>query len=61
MDKQDAKSIVEAIARGENPLSGEPLPADGVLNHPKTIRALWILLADSAQVRLGLISDRSEA
>lgn len=42
MFPQEAKSIIELLAKGIDPDSGEILPGQSVLNSPKVIRALFV-------------------
>lgn len=38
-----AKSFIESLARGVNPLSGEMVPDDEVINNVKISRCLFML------------------
>ena len=42
MDVKSAKQIVELLARGIDPVTGELFPDDSPYNHPQIIRALFI-------------------
>jgi hypothetical protein len=42
MDVRSAKQIVQLLARGINPVTGEVFPDDSPYNHPTIIRALFI-------------------
>ena len=44
MDIQYAKQILEGLADGMNPLTGEVLPPDDACNNPDVIRALHTVL-----------------
>lgn len=41
MEKQTALHIVQALAQGIDPHSGEAFPADSPYQHPDTVRALF--------------------
>jgi hypothetical protein len=41
MEKQSALRIIQALARGIDPHSGETFPADSAYQHPDTVRALF--------------------
>ncbi len=40
MASEEAAWIIDALANGVDPYSGEPLPLDGPLSNPDTIKAL---------------------
>jgi hypothetical protein len=42
MTPTDAKKIIEALANGIDPETGEVLPNDSALSQPQTIRALFL-------------------
>ncbi|MFH0810421.1 MAG: hypothetical protein V2A77_08155 [Pseudomonadota bacterium] len=42
MSPEEAKSIIEALANGIDPETGEVLSGEGVFNRPKIIRALFL-------------------
>jgi hypothetical protein len=42
MSPNEAKSIIEALANGVDPETGEVLSAQSVFNNPQVIRALFI-------------------
>ncbi|MEJ6473016.1 hypothetical protein [Pseudoalteromonas piscicida] len=44
MDKVKAFSIVEALANGVDPITGEVMDASSPYNHPDIIRALFLIL-----------------
>src|SRR5262249_35985379 len=44
MDREEAAWIIDALARGVDPYSGEPLPAGGPLANPDTVKALCAAL-----------------
>lgn len=44
MDRNEAKSLLSALANGINPITGEILPDDSPYNEPKVIRALFTVL-----------------
>ena len=46
MDRQVALKIIQQLANGIGPHSGEPFPADSVYQHPDTIRALFVALRE---------------
>jgi len=39
--KMDSKRILDYLAKGVDPLTGESLPSDHLLNDPLIVRALW--------------------
>jgi len=41
MSPAEAKKILEALANGIDPFTGEVLPEQGPFHHPQTIRALF--------------------
>ena len=41
MEKQAALHIVQALAQGIDPQTGETFPADSAYQHPQTVRALF--------------------
>lgn len=47
MDFDEAKSILNFLANGINPISGEVLPEISPYNEPKVIRALFTVLGSS--------------
>ncbi len=53
MSPLEAKSIIEALANGINPETGEILPAQSTFNNPSVIRALFVAVKalDSAEKR----------
>ncbi len=46
MDVQYAKQLLEGLADGMNPLTGEVLPPDDACNNPDIIRALHTILRE---------------
>lgn len=42
MSPNEAKSIIEALANGIDPETGEVLPVQGIFSQPQVIRALFI-------------------
>lgn len=46
MDVQYAKQLLEGLADGMNPLTGEVLPKDDACNEPNIIRALHTILRE---------------
>lgn len=44
MDTSDVLPLIEALASGTDPISGDPLPEDSPLQHPKIVRALFTAL-----------------
>jgi len=44
MDISEAKKIVEMLANGINPITGEKIPSDSHYNDPIIIRALFTVL-----------------
>jgi hypothetical protein len=44
MDTSDALPLIEALASGTDPISGNPLPKDSPLQHPMIVRALFTAL-----------------
>jgi len=46
MDKQVALKIIQQLANGIDPHSGELFPADSVYQHPDTVRALFVALRE---------------
>jgi hypothetical protein len=44
MDTSDALPLIEALASGTDPISGNPLPEDSPLQHPMIVRALFTAL-----------------
>ena len=59
MTPEEAKQIIDVLAAGVNPATGEVLPEDNPLNSPHVIRALFI--ASKALVRLAVKSARPSA
>jgi hypothetical protein len=55
MEKQAALHIVQALAQGVDPHSGETFPADSPYQHPDTVRALF----QAVQALTGTLTDRS--
>ncbi len=49
MDNVNAMAIVEALAHGVDPISGEVMAPDSPYNHPEIIRALFLLLKSGPQ------------
>lgn len=45
MSPLEAKSIIESLASGIDPQTGEILPAQSTLNNPAVIRALFVAIA----------------
>lgn len=41
MDQERALSILQALSAGTDPLTGEPLPAASLYQHPDVVRALY--------------------
>ena len=46
MDIQYAKQLLESLADGMDPLTGEVLPQNDICNHPDIIRALHTILRE---------------
>ncbi|MDX3774995.1 hypothetical protein QE250_12795 [Chromatiaceae bacterium AAb-1] len=51
MEKDKAFSIVDALANGINPVTGECFPEDSPYNHPDIIRALFSVLREQQTVK----------
>lgn len=49
----EAKSIIEALAFGKNPLSGETLAEQSVFHYPQVIRALFVAVESLSPARNG--------
>ena len=59
MTPEEAKQIIDVLAAGVDPATGEVLPEDNPLNSPHVIRALFI--ASKALERLAVKSARPSA
>jgi hypothetical protein len=55
IDPREAARIIQALAGGTDPYTGEPLPGDNPLSHPDTLKALQ---AAAAALRSGLPPKR---
>ncbi len=42
MDVKEAKEIIQFLAKGIDPVTGEMFPDNSPYNHPKVIRALFV-------------------
>src|SRR4051812_25702873 len=54
MSPDEARRIIQSLADGRDPISGEDFPADSPLQHPDVVRALCtaaLALLPSAQLR----------
>lgn len=61
MDSNEAKRILELLAKGVNPVTGEIVPADSPLNEREVIGALHFALARlEATAQAGKDTDRPE-
>lgn len=49
MELQEAKTLVNSLAEGVDPLTGEVLPDDSPYNQPRIIRALYTLLMQGSE------------
>lgn len=59
MTPEEAKQIIDVLASGVDPATGEVLPEDNPLNNPHVIRALFI--ASKALERMAAKSARQSA
>ena len=51
MDKDTAFSIVDALANGTDPMTGERFDESSPYNHPEIIRALFFILREQTPVK----------
>ncbi|WP_330927476.1 hypothetical protein [Candidatus Sororendozoicomonas aggregata] len=49
MDKEKAISIIESLANGVDPVTGEIFPSNSPYNHPDVIRALFFILRNGTK------------
>jgi hypothetical protein len=59
MSPMEAKKIIEALAAGIDPETGESLPSESILNSPRVIRALYA--ADAALTKAVKRGDRESS
>lgn len=61
MNLSEATAIVESLANGIDPVSGQPLPEPGPYHHPRVIRALFAVLQQARRASEGHASTRQKA
>ena len=59
MDTQRAKELLEVLADGIDPLTGEVLPADHVCNKGEVVRALHCAVEELSRKRRNLLPENN--
>lgn len=61
MQLEEAIAVIESLANGIDPVTGQPLPDPGPYHHPRVIRALFTVLEQARRASEGHASTRQTA